>query len=306
MTTQHQFGGQWTEEKLNRLRSYLPAYTRIFRANERAKLYTTYYLDAFAGTGYRSGIESSAAIRTAGVGLFDNDIDNITLDDADAESFSKGSARIALEVEPSFDHYIFVEQKLEHIRNLEMLRTQFPAKSHQIEIVQSDANIFLQRWCLEMNWHRNRAVVFLDPYGMSVEWKTIEALGKTKAVDLWILFPLGQAVNRLLTRAQPPQGPWARKLTAFFGTEDWKTAFYQPSRQPSLFDAGQALRKEADFEGISEFFVQRLETAFAKVAKNALTLRNSRNVPIYLLYFAAANPKGAPTAVRIANHILGK
>lgn len=47
---------------------------------------------------------------------------------------------------------------------------------------------------------RRRAVVFLDPFGMQVEWRTIERIGQTKAIDLWILFPLGVAVNRFLTK----------------------------------------------------------------------------------------------------------
>jgi three-Cys-motif partner protein len=51
----HQFGGRWTEEKLERLRKYLVAYTTIFKANERAKHLRTTFVDAFAGTGtYRA------------------------------------------------------------------------------------------------------------------------------------------------------------------------------------------------------------------------------------------------------------
>jgi hypothetical protein len=33
-------------------------------------------------------------------------------------------------------------------------------------------------------------------------------------------------------------------------------------------------------------------------------LLNSRNVPLYLLCFASANPKGAPIALKIARHLL--
>ncbi len=36
---------------------------------------------------------------------------------------------------------------------------------------------------------------------MQVDWKTIEAVAATKAIDLWLLFPLGVGVNRLLTRS---------------------------------------------------------------------------------------------------------
>jgi hypothetical protein len=50
--------------------------------------------------------------------------------------------------------------------------------------------------------------------------------------------------------------------------------------------------------------VARLKTIFAKVAENPLPLRNSTNTPLYLLCFAAGNPKGATTAVKIAQDIL--
>lgn len=31
--TEHRFGGAWTQEKLERIGKYLPAYTTIFKAN---------------------------------------------------------------------------------------------------------------------------------------------------------------------------------------------------------------------------------------------------------------------------------
>jgi len=50
--------------------------------------------------------------------------------------------------------------------------------------------------------------------------------------------------------------------------------------------------------------VDRLKTVFTKVAEKPLPLLNSKHVPLYLLCFAAGNPKGAPTAVKIAQNIL--
>ncbi len=47
---EHVFGGDWTQEKLERVRKYLQAYTTIFHGNERASYFTTYFVDAFAGT----------------------------------------------------------------------------------------------------------------------------------------------------------------------------------------------------------------------------------------------------------------
>ncbi len=151
-------------------------------------------------------------------------------------------------------------------------------------------------------------MVFLDPYGMQVDWSTIEAIAATEAIDLWILFPLGQAVNRLLTRNDIPSGGQAQRLTRFFGTEDWKRAFYEEaSDQPNMFDLlGEetSFSKRTNFDAIGRFFVDRLEHVFAGVSKNSLPLYNARGVPLYLLCFAAANPKGATPALKIANHLL--
>ena len=47
---EHVFGGDWTEDKLRRLREYLIAYRHIFTGNPRAAYFKTWYVDAFAGT----------------------------------------------------------------------------------------------------------------------------------------------------------------------------------------------------------------------------------------------------------------
>lgn len=298
---QHRFGGPWTEDKLNRIDGYLKAYMTIFKSNPTASKLGTYYVDAFAGTGRRS---SPVAEDRAEGSLFED-----ALGDADASSLKEGIAYVALRQEQPFDRYVFVDRSPEHADNLSKLREEFPRLANRISVEVADANDFLKRWCGETDWVDNRAVVFLDPYGMQVDWTTIEAIARTKAIDLWLLFPLGQAVNRLLTRRRVPEGAHAERLTRLFGTEEWREAFYktldEDTDRLTLFDADERSHaKQANFEVIGNFFVERLKTAFAGVAENPLSLRNSTNVPLYLLCFAAANPRGAPTAVRIANHIL--
>jgi len=182
------------------------------------------------------------------------------------------------------------------------------ATAPRISVRAADANTFLQQWCRETDWDKNRAVVFLDPYGMQVDWSTIEAIAATRAIVLWILFPLGQAVNRLLTKSGIPASRQGQRLTRYFGTEDWKEAFYEePSDQPSMFDAlGEetGFVKRTNFDAIGRFFVERLEQVIVGVSKNPLPLRNSKGVPLFLLCFAASNPKGAKPALKIANHLL--
>lgn len=145
---------------------------------------------------------------------------------------------------------------------------------------------------------------------MEVEWRTLEKIANTKAIDLWILFPLGQAVNRLLTKNLPPEG-WARRLDLFFGSSEWKERFYRPvPEQTLLFPAddgeyvGPDVGRVAKLEDIGDYFIERLSSVFERVSKEKLTLRNSRNVPIYLLCFAAGAEHGAETAVKIANYLL--
>ncbi len=301
MASVHQFGGHWTDDKLNRLSKYLPAYLKVFTKNPYAARYRTNFVDAFAGTGYRNPPKDNKPDYAP---MF---IEDVPVYDEEAQTFQKGSARIALEMDPPFGQYLFIEKKPEYIKELETLRESFPTLAGRIDVRQGDANVVLRDWCGRVNWNTNRAVVFLDPYGMAVEWKTIEMLAATKGIDLWLLFPLGQAVNRLLTRNKPLEGVLANSLTRLFGTDTWKAAFYRQTVQTNMFGEKQeSIKKEADFEQIGKFFLKRLESVFPYVAGNPLYLKNKKNVPIYLLCFAAANERGGRTAVNIAKNILSK
>ena len=293
MNIVHEFGGDWTNDKLARVRKYLQAYTIIFDRNPRAQKLRTVYVDAFAGTGYRSPHSEC--------------VDSLflpELGDAENQAFLKGSAHIALEIKPPFKEYLFIECDPDHCRELQCLKSEFPKLAERITIKEEDANTYLTQWCRDTDWRRTRAVVFLDPYGMQIEWPLMESIAKTKAVDLWILFPLGVAVNRMLTKSAPPPEEWAKALTRIFGTDDWKDTFYPRRKLLTLFGEEETQTKDADFSAISSYFVSRLKSIFTAVAPNPLPLMNSKNNPLYLLCFASGNPKGAPTALKIAQHIL--
>jgi three-Cys-motif partner protein len=289
------FGGSWTEEKLDRLKKYLNAYMMIFTRNERASWLKTIYLDAFAGSGYRS-------TPTSRLDQYELNLFSGLVSDPDATGLYEGSPRIAMGLDNPFSKYIFIENNPDHAAMLgRLVKDKF---NHlDVTVQAADANQYIQQWCQDTDWKRCRSVVFLDPYGMQVEWATIEIIGRTQAIDMWLLFPLGQGINRLLTRSGPPNSSWARRLTTMLGTETWREAFYKESPQSDLFEKEPRLEKEASWDSISEFFINRLSTCFASVAR-PLALRNSKGVPIFLLCFAAGNPKGAKPAVRIANGIL--
>jgi three-Cys-motif partner protein len=289
----HEFGGSWTDKKLENLKKYLSAYTKIFTTNPRAKFYKTIYIDAFAGTGYRKGKDDEADLLLLPF-----------FDEIEVQEFYDGSAKIALQNSPRFNKYIFIEQEKERIESLNELKSEFPALVKDILIQNEDANKYLLKICKKVDWKKFRAVVFLDPYGMQVEWDTIKALATTKAIDVWILFPLGVAVNRLLRKNGVINSKIKERLDKIFGSNDWVSEFYIEEEMESLFGAEQRIKKIGDFNKISKYFTRRLKTIFAGVADNPLPLFNSRNNPLYLLCFAAANERGAKAALNIAKFIL--
>ena len=286
---QQSFGGSWTTEKLERVHKYLKAYTTIMKDRN----FHFAYIDAFAGTGYRTYRRDADP----------NELMFPEIAEQEVQEFLEGSARIALQVEPRFQKYILIEKDDNRFAELQKLKDEF--SSNDIDLIQSDANEYLKNLCGK-NWikYQRRAVLFLDPYGMEVEWDTIAAIANTQAIDLWILFPLGIAVNRLLKRDGDVDTTVRHKLDRFFGTTDWYNTFYETVSNPTLFGEEMVIQKTSDFQSIGQYFVERLQTVFTGVANNPLPLYNSRNNPLYLLCFAAGNPKGAPTAVRIAQDIL--
>lgn len=273
------FGGDWTEEKLECVSKYLHSYTQIMKERE----YHFAYIDAFAGTGYRE-LKNS--------------------EDIEIPAFLAGSARKALEVRHPFKEYIFIEEDKNSYTELKNLTNEFP--NHNIECINANANQSLTDLCRERNWRTNRALVFLDPYGMQVEWQTIESIAKTQAIDLWILFPIGMGVSRLLRNDGKIPLTERQTLDEFFGRDDWFDEFYQLARQRSLFSEEDELEKRDNILAeIEQYFLKCLDSVFAMVAKNPLPLRNSKNSLMYLLCFAAGNPN-APKALKIAEEILEK
>ena len=212
------FGGDWTEQKLECVSKYLSAYTTIM--NKHKDRFTFAYIDAFAGTGYRKV-------------MLDEDINETMFPELDTQeivNFRQGSVRNALEAQPPFNKYIFIEEDKENFSELEKLTEEF--SEHNIECIRTDANKYFRDVC-DKSWKKHRALVFLDPFGMQVEWKIIEMIAETKAIDLWLLFPIG-TVNRLLKRDGEIRQSLRDKLNLFFGDDDWHHVFYNLSR--SLFD----------------------------------------------------------------------
>lgn len=155
------FGGDWTAEKLERVRKYLSAYTTALK-NQPFRLV---YIDAFAGTGYY-GRDETPDIRAIP-----------ELEDSETQAFLKGSARIALEVNPRFDEFVFVDRNPRHCAELSTLGDEYPHLKSRMSVVNADANAYLQELTAR-DWikRKERGVLFLDPYATQVDWQTVQAV----------------------------------------------------------------------------------------------------------------------------------
>lgn len=137
---------------------------------------------------------------------------------------------------------------------------------------------------------------------MQVTWDTIRAVAETKAIDMWLLFPAGIGVNRMLPKHGDIPEAWKRRLDAFLGVPEavWRPEFYREESEPDLFGATPSTQKVATIKSIGRYFNERLKTVFEQVAPKPLELRNDSGTSLYLLCFAAKNK----TAVKIANDVL--
>ncbi|MDE1178503.1 MAG: three-Cys-motif partner protein TcmP [Edaphobacter sp.] len=291
---EQKFGGDWTDLKLSCLDAYLESYRSIFSKNTNAQYFNTWYVDAFAGTGSRSIDAATGPLWNVEP---DSDIDC----DPDAVAYRDGSAMIALGQDSPFDNYLFIEKSKTKSTALQSaISEKFPDLTSRCTIVRDDANTALTTWVKERNWNKDRAVVFLDPFGMQVNWETVELLGSTGGIDLWYLFPF---VARLLKQDGNIDDGWRERLTNLLGTDEWFGHFYKKTIQPGLFGDYEVTQRDATVENIQNYIHDRLKTCFVAVAPSMI-LRNSKNSPLFALCFAASNEKGAPIALRIAKSIL--
>lgn len=283
------FGGKWSDEKLDALREYLAAYMTALKKTS----FKLVYIDAFAGAGTREITQEQEE------GWFDDDLR------AEDDQYRHGSPLIALDNEPAFDQFIFIEQDAQSLEKLKKeVEETNPAKAKQMQFMHGDANQHLQELAKMKIWDSHRAVAFLDPFALHVRWETIELIAKTKAIDMWLLFP-AMAVNRMLTKSGEIPDSWASKLTETFGSDNWREFFYAKS-DADLFGDEMISKIPKFFERLSKYITLRLETVFAGAHDKPLILRNSAKAPLFLLCFACGNPKGKDIAKRIAQHIINK
>ena len=287
------WGGQWTEDKLDAFEKYVKAYLTIMNSYRDKYNWKLIYFDGFAGSGSR--IQPTD----------DNKADNRLFAEYNIseEDTYKGAAERVLNIaQRGFDSYYFIDKDKDSSNKLKQKLSKYE-DSKDLNFINSDANEELYKLADRM--HNNKSIsslVLLDPFGMQVDWASIENLKGTRT-DLWILIPTGVIINRLLDRTG--ELTHIARLKTFFGKDEdfLKDYFYRKKQEQTLFGEINIIEKiEHPIKRIAELYIQRLEEIFKKVTPEPLVLYNSRNTPIF--HFACASNN--ETAVKIANQIIGK
>lgn len=273
----HQFGGAWTEIKLDAVEHYLKLYTNALRSLP----FDLWYIDGFAGSGSRT-------VEVESGGLFDGGPLRTTTEQL------AGSAKRALNVEPSFDGYVFIEENRRRFKALEALKEEFPEKA--IYCIDGNANAELQAMC-ESNWLKSkrsrRIVVFLDPYALQVEWSTLTSLARSRIADVWYLFPIRDVTRQLARDFDAIDAHKTNALNRVLGP-DWRELYEtRTDRVYSLFDqieieTTHTFRRAQQLD-IEHWFKGRLSGIF-QWCSEPLPLLSDNGRQIFSLFLAISNP----------------
>ena len=259
--------GPWSRKKLELLGKYLVTYTSIMNTPKvRSWCTGCHYIDAFAGS--------------------------VTPFDKDAQQYIDGSPRVALKTAPCFDSYSFIDIEEGRVNdNLQPLIEEFP--SRDIALFNGDCNeVFVEsilpQYLSSRGKSRKRGFVFLDPYGLELDWNTVKAVGEAGVFDTFINFSVMGVTRQCSTI--PPGGEEKLKIDRLMGAEDWIDEVYKDTSQgilPGIEDTKLVKKRQKGVtDNLIEYYRRRLRTCFAHVSK-AVIMRNSMNGPLYALILAS-------------------
>lgn len=300
----HVFGGEHTVRKLDIVHAYLQEYVYVFKNMPDA---VTIYADPFAGTGYWQ----MPALPSSESALFPDSVPSPSKEDGPR----LGSALRALQVQPRFHEYRFADVDEAKVRELDRVADEYRRmdefRGRKIVVEQADANEFVVRLCKTLSsphprpgkWWR--AVVFLDPYGMQVNWKSLERLGETKKVDLWCLFPMEGVVRQISASNNLEQegSHKVRRLAACLGLkpQQLREEFFALARS---VDGSEYKKKIVQTNSLEKLVHERLQNHFKGMVADPIRIPETGH-HLFSLFYALANtnPKARKKAQEIVRRV---
>ncbi len=197
-----------------------------------------------------------------------------------------GSALIALQTKPVFDQYHLNERSRSKAKRLKQQAKELGAN---LEVSSIDANAFIQKTIGALK-SRDRGIILLDPWGLQIEWASVELIAKTEHLDMWYLFPT-QAIVRMLPRGKMAPEDWARKLDSILGDKNWLSEFYKTTSGRDLFSVDRSnVDRDVTFDSVERYVVGRLRSTFRGSCVDVPLRIGRRGNPIFSFCFASGNP----------------
>lgn len=294
--------GPWSQDKLDLLQAYLPAYSKIMNSErQRVWLQRCHYIDAFAGAVWQKPKTTKRGAKAQSQDLLwgPESVSPVEVD-ADVEQYIEGSPLRALNTEPTFDTCWFIDRSEWRLEQLNSLQKQFPDRD--IRIRSGDCNPILRdEIATEITRKsKQRGVVFLDPYGLGVEWGTVVALANAQTFDIFINFSL-MHVTRILKRDEAPDQSAIDLFNKVMGDSSWTQQLYKPPAQTSFLEDLSMVRDVMQPRWLAEIYADQLKQVFPYVTRSVI-MYSSKNAPLYALLLASHNRY----AVKIMNDIFAK
>jgi three-Cys-motif partner protein len=265
--------GPWSEIKLQIIEKYGPAYTRAFL--KQGRNLKKFYIDGFHGAGVHVSKGTKEAI--------------------------EGSPARALKVSPPFDGFYFIDLNKD---KTDYLRKQCEGRRN-VTIFTGDCNDHLIKEVLPKIKYESytRALCLLDPYGLHLDWEVMRDAGKSRAIDMFLNFPVMDINRNALPRNRDKASADSiDRMNRFWGDDSWRQIAYVENPQQNLFGEPPDLIKQ-DNDTIVAAFRERLrKVAGFSFVPEPLPMKNSNNAVLYYLFFAAANK----TADKIIKDIFAK
>jgi three-Cys-motif partner protein len=251
--------GYWSELKLEIIRKYAAAYSRILAAQAPLE---HHYIDAFAGAGIH------VAKRTG--------------------EFILGSPLNALLIDKPFKYYHLIDLDGERVQQLRELTSD----RSDVTVYQGDCNTILLSEVFPGVRYENyrRGLCILDPYRLNPDWTVVAKAGQMKSIEIFLNFMVMDMNMNVLWKNPAGVVPaQIERMNQFWGDSSWRDAAYRD--EADLFGPR---REKASNEDIAEAYRRRLkEVAGFKYVPQPLPMRNSSGAVIYYLFFASMNATGA-------------
>jgi three-Cys-motif partner protein len=114
-------------------------------------------------------------------------------------------------------------------------------------------------------------------------WTSVRALREQghRSVDLYTLFPLDMAIVRLCAYRESERRRLERRLTEYFGTDEWK----------QFADLRTDAQSQALRNGLTELYLRQLKTLWSH-AEVKEDVKRTRRHALYKMLFASNHPAG--------------